>query len=632
MESIPSYTHAQLQALSDAYRTLFPTVRIITPAELSVLSDEACPPPPHTCFFCADGIRCRNCVSLAAYRAGTVQTKLEFQNGIVWQVMALPVNVEGQVHVIEVLRKSDGNFVDSFVGREELRKTLAESTHKLYTDVLTGAYSRRYYEEFLRDLRTKGTGVAIMDVDDFKLYNDFFGHNLGDTVLRTLVGVISDNLRAEDRLVRYGGDEFLLILPQIDETALSAFLGRLRKKIGVADVFGTSGKRLSVSIGGVISGDESISDALERADRLLMLAKQRKNHVMTTRDVQNAQTQTEKPTVLICDDSPLNREILSVMLGGEFHILEAEDGESCIRVLQSEGTRVSLCLLDIIMPNKDGFDVLAYMNETHLIEEIPVIIITGDDSAASIRRAYHLGVTDYINRPFDSKVVRRRALNTVKLYAKQRRLANMLADRLLEKEENAKVIIDIFSHAVEFRNAERGSHVLNISRLTRILLEQLVGLTDRYALTPEDIEVISTASMLHDIGKIGIDEKILNKPDKLTAEETAVMRRHTLIGAKILEDMREYRDLPLVKTAIEICRSHHERWDGSGYPDGLRGDEIPISAQVAALADCYDALVSKRIYKNAYTHEEAIAMLLSGKCGAFNSLLYQCLQKAESRF
>lgn len=272
------------------------------------------------------------------------------------------------------------------------------------------------------------------------------------------------------------------------------------------------------------------------------------------------------------------------------------------------------------------------MNETHLIEEIPVIIITGDDSAASIRRAYHLGVTDYINRPFDSKVVLRRALNTVKLYAKQRRLANMLADRLLEKEENAKVIIDIFSHAVEFRNAERGSHVLNISRLTRILLEQLVGLTDRYALTPEDVEVISTASMLHDIGKIGIDEKILNKPDKLTAEETAVMRRHTLIGVKILEDMQEYRDLPLVKTAIEICRSHHERWDGSGYPDGLRGDEIPISAQVAALADCYDALVSKRIYKNAYTHEEAIAMLLSGKCGAFNPLLYQCLQKAESRF
>ena len=240
-------------------------------------------------------------------------------------------------------------------------------------------------------------------------------------------------------------------------------------------------------------------------------------------------------------------------------------------------------------------------------------------------------IPNHINRPFDSKVVRHRALNTIKLYAKQRRLANMLADRMLQKEENAKVIIDIFSHAVEFRNSERGSHVLNISRLTRLLLEQLAGVTDRYALTTEDIEVISTASMLHDIGKIGIDERILNKPGKLTAEETEMMHRHTLIGAKILEDMREYRDLPLLKTAIDICRWHHERWDGSGYPDGLCGDEIPISAQVAALADCYDALVSKRIYKEAYSHKEAISMLLSGECGAFNPLLYQCLQKVEQR-
>ena len=300
-----------------------------------------------------------------------------------------------------------------------------------------------------------------------------------------------------------------------------------------------------------------------------MLAKQHKNRVMTEHETHSAQVQAEKPTVLICDDSALNREILSTMLGGEFHLLEAKDGEACIRVLQSEGARISLCLLDIVMPNKDGFDVLAYMNETHLIEEIPVIIITGDDSAVSIRRAYNLGITDYINRPFDSKVVRHRALNTIKLYAKQRRLANMLADRMLQKEENAKVIIDIFSHAVEFRNSERGSHVLNISRLTRLLLEQLAGVTDRYALTTEDIDVISTASMLHDIGKIGIDERILNKPGKLTAEETEMMHRHTLIGAKILEDMREYRDLPLLKTAIDICRWHHERWDGSGYPDGL---------------------------------------------------------------
>ncbi len=631
MESIPSFTQEQIAPLTESYRMLYPIVRLVTPEELCVLSDEACP-PPQSCFFCSTkGSRCRSCVSLAAIRTGHVQTKLEFRDEQIFQVMALPLRIDGQLHVMEMLRTPDESYLDSLVGRERIQQTITDSTHKLYTDVLTGALSRRYYEEFLRDARAPGTGIAIMDVDDFKLYNDFFGHNLGDTVLRTLVAIITDNLRIDDRLIRYGGDEFLLVLPQTDEAELSAFLGRLRKKIGFAEAFGSISRRLSVSIGGVISGDEPLSEALERADRLLMLAKQQKNHVMTPQDTQNETEKTEKPTILIADDSSLNREILTVMLGNEFHILEAVDGDSCIRVLQSEGPRISLCLLDIIMPNKDGFEVLAYMNETHLIEETPVIIITGDDSATSIRRAYDLGVTDYINRPFDGKVVRRRALNTVKLYAKQRRLANMLANRMLEKEENAKVIIDIFSHSVEFRSAERSSHVLNISRLTRIFLEHLTAMTDRYNIRSEDIEVISTASMLHDIGKIGIDEKILNKPERLTPQEMEIMRRHTLIGVRILEEMKEYRDLPLVKKAVEICRWHHERWDGNGYPDGLRGDEIPISAQVAALADCYDALISKRIYKDAYTHEEAISMILSGQCGEFNPLLYRCLEKAAPR-
>lgn len=632
MNTIQDYTFEQVQTLIDSYRKLFQTVRLITPEELRVLSDEHCPTPPHNCFFCAEtGSRCRCCVSLSALRTGTVQTKLEYLKGVIYQVMALPVRIDGSVHVVEMLRRPDENFLNSFTGRFEIQKELADNTYKLYTDVLTGAYSRRYYEEYIRDLRSPGTGVAIMDVDDFKLYNDFFGHKHGDSILCSLVEIIQDNLRTEDRLIRYGGDEFLLILPRTDETTLSDFLNRLRKKIVYADIAQKANRRLSVSIGGVISGEEAIGDSVERADRLLLLAKQQKNRIMTGQDTLTAEQRGEKPTVLITDDSQLNREILSAMLGDEFHILEASDGESCIQALRSEGARISLCLLDIIMPGKDGFDVLAYMNETHLIEEVPVIIITGDASVASIRRAYDLGVSDYINRPFDSKVVRRRTLNTIKLYAKQRRLTNMLANRMLEKEENAKVIIDIFSHAVEFRNTERGSHVLNISRTTRILLEQLLSVTDRYPLSPEEIDVISTASMLHDIGKIGVAEKILNKPGKLTPEETKIMQRHTLIGAKILEDMKEYRDSPLVQTGIAICRWHHERWDGGGYPDGLKGDEIPIAAQVSALADCYDALISKRSYKRAYSHEEAIEMILTGECGAFNPILYECLQKAAAR-
>ena len=631
MNTIQNYTFEQVQTLIDSYRKLFQTVRLVTPEELRVLSDEHCPTLPHNCFFCAEtGVKCHCCVSLSALRTGTVQTKLEYLKGVIYQVMALPIRIDGSVHVVEMLRRPDENFLNSFTGRFEIQKELADNTYKLNTDVLTGAYSRRYYEEYIRDLRSPGTGVAIMDVDDFKLYNDFLGHKHGDSILCSLVEIINNNLRTEDRLIRYGGDEFLLILPRTDEAMLSDFLNRLRKKIVCADI-AEKADRLSVSIGGVISGEETISDAVERADRLLLLAKQQKNRVMTGQDTLTTEQRVEKPTVLITDDSKLNREILSAMLGDEFHILEAWDGESCIQVLRTEGARISLCLLDIIMPEKDGFDVLAYMNETHLIEEVPVIIITGDDSTASIRRAYDLGVSDYINRPFDSEVVRRRTLNTIKLYAKQRRLASMLSNRMLEKEENAKVIIDIFSHAVEFRNTERGSHVLNISRMTRILLEQLVGMTDKYPLSSEEIDVISIASMLHDIGKIGIAEEILNKPDKLTPDEIAIIRRHTLIGAKILEDMKEYRDLPLVQTAIVICRWHHERWDGGGYPDGLKGDEIPIAAQVAALADCYDALVSKRSYKETYSHEETIRMILSGECGAFNPLLYDCLQKTAAR-
>ena len=626
-----SMTLQEVDAQMAVYRTLFSVVRLITPDDLRMLTDAECPSPSADCFFCRkNGQICRNCVSVAAAKAGRVQSKLEFANGLIYQVMARPVRIDGKIYVIEMLRAPDEYFIDSFSGQLNIQKMLAESTAKLYTDVLTGAYSRRYYEECICDLQTDGMGVAIIDVDDFKLYNDFYGHNLGDAVLCALVETIHNTLRPEDRLIRYGGDEFVLVLPRMDEPSLAEFLGRLRKKISVADTPGSHG-RLSVSFGGVVTGKETVGEALDRADRLLLLAKQKKDHIMTERDMQNAQTETEKPTVLIVDDSEINREILSAMLGGTFHILEAVDGDSCIAAMQANGTRISLCLLDILMPGKDGFDVLAYMNETHLIEELPVVIITGDDSTESIRRAYDLGVTDYINRPFDGKVVLRRALNTVKLYAKQRRLANLLTDRILEKEADFKTIISVLSHVVEFRNAESGPHVLRISRLTKILLEQLVRMTDCYALTPADIEVISTASMLHDIGKIGIDEAILNKPDSLTPEEYETVKTHTVIGAELLGKMKDYGDSPLVQVAAQICRWHHERWDGSGYPDGLRGEAIPIAAQIVALADVYDALISERAYKKAYPHEVAVQMILRGECGAFSPLLLDCLTKAEAK-
>lgn len=265
------------------------------------------------------------------------------------------------------------------------------------------------------------------------------------------------------------------------------------------------------------------------------------------------------------------------------------------------------------------------MNRNHWIEDIPVVMISSDDTASNIKQAYDMGVSDYIRRPFDAQVVFRRVVNTIKLYAKQRRLITLVTDQIDEKEKNNQIMIRILSQIVEFRNGESGLHVEHINILTGLLLERLVQKTDHYDLAWSDQYRITLASALHDIGKIGIDDKILNKPGRLTKEEFEIMKSHTLIGASILENLGLYQEEPLIKTAYQICRWHHERYDGKGYPDGLRGDEIPISAQVVSVADVYDALVSERVYKKAITHEKAIEMILNGECGVFNPILMECL-------
>lgn len=317
--------------------------------------------------------------------------------------------------------------------------------------------------------------------------------------------------------------------------------------------------------------------------------------------------------------------ILSEMLKGEFEILEAENGSACLDMLNHYETKISLILLDIVMPGMDGFGVLEYMNRNNLIGDIPVIMISGEDSGKVIKQAYEWGVSDYIKRPFDMEVVHRRVLNTIKLYAKQRRLVAMVTNQVFEKEKNSRMLISVLSEIVEFRNGESGMHVLNINTLTTMILEQLAKKTDKYHLSWSNRMLISTASSLHDIGKIGIDEKILNKPGRLTPEERKIMEKHTVIGADMLANLQMYEDEPLMKVAYQICRWHHERYDGKGYPDGLKGEEIPISAQVVALADVYDALTSERVYKKAYSHEEAVQMICNGECGTFNPLLLECL-------
>ena len=339
-----------------------------------------------------------------------------------------------------------------------------------------------------------------------------------------------------------------------------------------------------------------------------------------------------KQKILIADDSEMNRELLAAILEEEYDIIQVNDGVQAVDCLQRQAEEISLLLLDIVMPHMDGFEVLSYMNKEHWIDAIPVVIISSENSPIYIKRGYDLGATDFIGKPFDANMVLRRSANAILLGAKQRRMTSIVSNQIYEREKSSKLMINILSHIVEFRNGESGLHVLHIQTITEMLLRQLVQKeNNRYALSKEQIRMITTASALHDIGKISIPDEILNKPGRLTAEEFAVIKGHSMAGANMLSELPlDQKEEPLVKTVYEICRWHHERYDGGGYPDGLKGEEIPVSAQVVALADVYDALTSERCYKDAYSHEKAIEMILAGQCGAFNPLMLECLLDISS--
>lgn len=596
---------------------------------------------PCKCYsFWKKGDNCKNCTSRDAFRKKNEQLKLEYLDANIYQVISKYVEIDGKPYVMELINQMNADAVMDEDGRNELIKQLSGYNRELYTDALTGIYNRRYYEERIRN-SNMSAGVAMIDLDDFKIYNDTFGHDAGDLALTTVVGIIKDNIRRTDMLIRMGGDEFLLVMPDIAEQAFADKLNQIQGKIHSSKVPGYSQLRLSVSIGGVLSGSGStVERAIRKADQFMYQAKTCKNMVVTEHDeqlkeqqesVNNNGSKAYKYRILVVDDSEMNREILSEILNEEYDIIEADSGDTCIDMLRKYETGISLVLLDIVMPGMDGFGVLNYMNRHHYLEDIPVIMISSEDSTETVRRAYEMGVSDYINRPFDAGVVHRRVYNTIKLYAKQRRLIALITNQVYEKEKNNRMMVGILSQIVEFRNGESGSHVLNINIFTGMLLESLVQHTDKYDLSWSERLLITTASALHDIGKIGIDDKILNKPGRLTDEEFKIMQNHTIIGASILENMGSYQDEELMKVAYQICRWHHERYDGKGYPDGLKGDEIPISAQVVSLADVYDALVSERVYKKAYSHEKAIEMITNGECGCFNPILLECLLDIQDR-
>lgn len=579
---------------------------------------------------------CKNCTSLLALKEQSQRVKLEFLGQQVFQVISRYIEIDGHPYVMEMIQDLEESIQMDPEGYEKLASKLAGYNEKLYTDALTGVYNRRFFEDKIKNMEDEA-GVAVIDLDDFKLHNDTYGHSAGDAALATTAHIIKKYIRKTDILIRYGGDEFLLILPRIEKHIFQDKLKMIQEKIYDAVVPDYEKMKLSVSIGGAIFREGKIEDTVASADRQMYIAKNYKNMVVTAWE-ENEKKQEEKielaklkQQILIVDDSVMNREILKEILKDDYRILEAGNGEECLKELEQNGTGISLVLLDIVMPKMDGFEVLSVMNRNHWIEDIPVIMISSEDSDSYIRRAYEMGVSDYISRPFDAKIVYRRVLNMIKLYAKQRRLIRLVTDQIYEKERNNRMMIGILSQIVEFRNGESGLHVVHINLITQLLLEQLMKKTGKYQLSWEDRFLIATASAIHDIGKIGIAECILNKPGKLTKEEFEIMKTHTLIGAQMLDNLNMYQNEKLVKFAYEICRWHHERYDGKGYPDGLVGEEIPISAQVVSLADVYDALVSERVYKKAFSHEKALEMIQNGECGTFNPLLLQCLLDAQDK-
>ena len=579
---------------------------------------------------------CENCISKIVMENKSDSTKIEFINGQCYQFFARYIIVEGVECSIETAVKINEKVLVDSIGYKELVEKYSATYASMYTDPLTGVYNRAYYEKVEKNVNTPA-GIAVIDIDDFKLCNDIYGHKAGDVALQTVTQIIRNNIRSNDKIIRIGGDEILLILDGIQEESFERKLERIRSQVRMARVKGYNKLQLSISIGAVVSMTETREVSVAKADRLMYIAKSSKNRVVSEWNENKQITSSlnerddNKPLVLVVDDSDMNRFLLSQILLDDYNVIEACDGVEATQIIQDYFKELSIVLLDIVMPRMDGFGVLEFMNANDLIQDLPVIMISSMDEDSAIRRCYELGISDYVRRPFSADVVGKRVYNIVRLYQRQRNLQREIREQIEEREKNSRVVTSIISHVVENRNGESGPHVIHVEQITEIILNRLTELTDMYKLSKEDKKQISLVSALHDIGKIGIDEKILNKPGKLTEEEYEIMKTHTTIGAIMIRQVQMEEDDTLIQFAYEICRWHHEKWDGRGYPDGLKGNYIPISAQVVSIADVYDALVSERVYKKAYSHEKAIEMIINGECGEFNPLLIQCLKDCSDR-
>ncbi len=338
----------------------------------------------------------------------------------------------------------------------------------------------------------------------------------------------------------------------------------------------------------------------------------------------------EKPRILIVDDSEINQQMLNDIVSSQYEVDFADNGRIAIdKVTSHSADYYSLMMLDLNMPELGGFDVLGALRTNDLLDHLPIVVISSETDDAQIEKAYTLGAMDFISKPYNDNIVLKRISNILALFAKTRKLEDLVVRQFYDKEKNNQFMINVLANAVEFRNGESADHIIHIRAFTAIILHALREIAPQYNFDSDTISEIVNASSLHDLGKISIPSEILNKPGKFTDDEFKTMKEHSAIGAGILEKSEGFKTSSFLRTSWDICRWHHERWNGTGYPDGLKGDEIPISAQVVALADCYDALISRRTYKDPYPHDVAIKMILNGECGLFNPVLMEVLKKVE---
>ena len=635
-KEIIGITKNQMNAEIETLEKTFDTVRVLKAEEVGGLKKDCTVGENENCYeIWGRNQACPVCISYRALTEKRQFCKVEKTKAGAFQVFADYREVDGKPCVVEMIKHFKDDVIVYFTDDERRIETANDYFERSYSDILCETFNRRYYEECLAGESFTG-GVAMIDLDDFKIYNDLFGHDAGDAVLKAVAKTIRKCVRSTDKVIRYGGDEFLIVAGGMTEVSFNRCMRDISDTVRSTVIDEYPSIKPTVSVGGVLCVNGTLKDAVGRSDEFMYLAKKKKDCAVGEKDkgaIKSAAKFTpSKETVLIVDDSDINREILVSILKNEYDLIEAADGEECINKLNEYGTRISAVLLDLIMPNMNGFDVLDYMNKNDLIGEIPVITITGDESQDTVRVAYEKGVSDYITRPFDAKVVYRRVSNTIKVYSRQKRLIFELKSQMREKEKNRDMIVEILCRIIEKRGGYVGNHASHITEFTRLLLEKLVSKKSDCGIKAKDIFVISTAAALHDLGKVQIDRAIIDKKGKLTNEEFEIIKTHTTAGEEMLIDLADFEDEPLVNYARQICRYHHERYDGKGYPDGLKGDEIPIAAQVVSVCDVYDALISERPYKRAYTHDEAVKMIKNGECGAFNPAILECFDECADKF